>query len=199
MKNIGSKGEHILQRELGTSRRASVFYNMQMLDYLNPGMRKFVSRQEMVFIATSDSNGECDCSFRAGDPGFVRIINSKNLICPEYRGNGVMASLGNILENQHIGMVFIDFYESTVGLHVNGKARVISNKELLEIENIDEGLKNDIQVIGGRKPEQWILIKVEEAYIHCSKHIPLLKKLDKRISSGTDNDIHKGRNFFNTK
>jgi predicted pyridoxine 5'-phosphate oxidase superfamily flavin-nucleotide-binding protein len=123
----------------------------------------------MVFIVTPDSNGECDCSIRTGDPSFVRIINTKNLICPEYRGNGVMASLGNILENQHIGMVFIDFYESTVGLHVNDKVRVISNKELLEIENIDEDLKNDIEVTDGRKPEQCILIKVEEAYIHCSK------------------------------
>ena len=45
-------------------------------------------------------------------------------------------------------------------------------------------------------PERWILITVEEAYIHCSKHIPLLKKLDKKIHWGTDKEVHKGGDFF---
>ncbi|KMP10982.1 pyridoxamine 5-phosphate oxidase [Candidatus Nitromaritima sp. SCGC AAA799-C22] len=199
MKKPGSKGEHILQMEYGATRRASVFYDRQMLDYLNPAMREFISRQEMVFIATSDSHGECDCSFRAGSPGFVRVIDEKILACPEYRGNGVMASLGNILENQHIGMVFIDFFQSTVGLHVNGKARIVQNEEFLELENLDEDLKRDILTSGGRKPERWIFVQVEEAYIHCSKHIPLLKKQDKAIHWGTDKETFKGGDYFKTK
>ena len=113
MNNHGSEGEQILQMKVGTTNKASSFYEKQMLGHLNSYMREFISKQEMVFIATADSKGECDCSFRAGKRGFVRVLNEKTLACPEYRGNGVMASLGNILENQHIGMTFIDFFENT--------------------------------------------------------------------------------------
>ena len=194
MANLGSEGERILQKKVGSENKASAFYDKQMLDYLNPYMRKFILKQEMVFIATADSKGECDCSFRAGKQGFVRILNEKMLLCPEYRGNGVMASMGNILENSHIGMTFIDFFENTIGLHVNGKAKIIENDELLADKTLD-GVANSIQE-EGTAPERWILITVEEAYIHCSKHIPHLKKLDKKIHWGTDKETHKGGDFF---
>jgi len=194
MANLGSEGERILQKKVGSENKASAFYDKQMLDYLNPYMRKFILKQEMVFIATADSKGECDCSFRAGKQGFVRVLNEKTLLCPEYRGNGVMASMGNILENSHIGMTFIDFFENTIGLHVNGKAKIVENDELLADKTLD-GVANSIQE-EGTAPERWILITVEEAYIHCSKHIPHLKKLDKKIHWGTDKETHKGGDFF---
>jgi len=197
MANLGSEGERILQKKVGSENKASAFYDKQMLDYLNPYMRKFILKQEMVFIATADSKGECDCSFRAGKQGFVRVLNEKTLLCPEYRGNGVMASMGNILENSHIGMTFIDFFENTIGLHVNGKAKIVENDELLADKTLD-GVANSIQE-EGTAPERWILITVEEAYIHCSKHIPHLKKLDKKIHWGTDKEAHKGGDFFKTE
>ena len=196
MSNYGSKGERNLQAKVGTVDKASSFYKKQLLDHLNAYMRKFISKQEMVFIATADSKGECDCSFRAGKRGFVRILDEKTLACPEYRGNGVMASLGNILENQHIGMTFLDFFENTIGLHVNGKAKVIENEELIKDKDLAENLASDLHQEEGGNPERWILITVEEAYIHCSKHIPLLKKLDKKIHWGTDKEAHKGGDFF---
>jgi len=194
MANLGSEGERILQKKVGSENKASAFYDKQLLDYLNPYMREFILKQEMVFIATSDSEGECDCSFRAGKQGFVRVLNEKTLLYPEYRGNGVMASMGNILENPHIGMTFIDFFEHTIGLHVNGKAKIVENDELLADKTLD-GVANSIQE-EGTAPERWILITVEEAYIHCSKHIPHLKKLDKKIHWGTDKEVHKGGDFF---
>ena len=153
MQPPGLKGEHQLQEELGTTRRAQAFYKQQMLDYLNPSMREFISSQQMVFIATSDSKGECDCSFRMGPPGFVYVLDGKTLAYPEYRGNGVLASLGNIRENPHIGMIFIDFFENTIGLHVNGKAEVVKNDEILQKDNLTEGILHDIQETSGRKPE----------------------------------------------
>ena len=63
----------------------------------------------MFFLATADGHGECDVSFRAGEAGFVHVLDEKILVYPEYRGNGVMASLGNITENPHAGLLFIDF------------------------------------------------------------------------------------------
>ena len=196
MNNHGSEGEQILQMKVGTTNKASSFYEKQMLGHLNSYMREFISKQEMVFIVTADSKGECDCSFRAGKRGFVRVLNEKTLIYPEYRGNGVMASLGNILENQHIGMTFIDFFENTIGLHVNGKAKIVENEDLIEEKNLAEDLANDIHKEKEENPERWVLTTVEEAYIHYSKHISLLKKLDKKIHWGTDKEVHKGGDFF---
>lgn len=195
----GSQGEHALQEQYGTVKRASAFYDRQMLDHLNATMRRFIERQEMVFIATSDSKGECDCSFRAGEPGFVVVLDEKTLLYPEYRGNGVWASLGNISENPYIGMMFIDFIQDTIGLHVNGKAKIMENAELLQRLDLPASLQQEMKIKGRRKPERWVLVEVEEAYIHCSKHIPLFAKCDKKIDWGTDDMRSKGSNYFQVK
>ena len=196
MKLPGSDGEHQAQKTFGTTRRALAFYDKQMLDHVNGPMREFIAGQEFVFIATADSRGECDCSFRTGPAGFVQVWNEKTLIYPEYRGNGVMASIGNILENPHIGVIFIDFLNSTVGLHVNGKARILENEDLQKQSDLPPSILEATEIKGGRKPERWIIIEITEAYIHCSKHIPLLQKLDKKIHWGTDNPNLKGGDYF---
>ena len=172
------------------------FYDQQMLDHINPRMREFIARQEMVFVATADAHGECDCSFRAGLPGFVFILDDKTLTYPEFRGNGVMASIGNLFENPHIGLVFMDFFQSTVGLHVNGKAHVLTNQEIQLRPDLPAEIVRAIQTKARRRPERWILVEVSEAYIHCSKHVPLLQKADKTIHWGTDNANHKGGDYF---
>ncbi|OQK16163.1 hypothetical protein AU255_13745 [Methyloprofundus sedimenti] len=193
----GSEGEHQLQKQFSTRERALKFYDRQVLDYLSPVMREFIGRQENMFIATADKHGECDCSARFGNPGFVRVLNNNYLIYPEYRGNGVMASMGNILENPRIGMIFVDFFESTVGLHVNGKARIIEHEKLLDYgSELPRDVIDEIHIEGKRRPERWIMVEVEEAYIHCSKRIPLMKKLDKKIDWGTDSAIAKRSDFF---
>ncbi|WP_045523347.1 pyridoxamine 5'-phosphate oxidase family protein [Neobacillus niacini] len=193
-----SKGEHLLQERYGTTKKASTFYENQMLNYLNEQMTEFISKQVMVFIATADSSGNCDSTFRAGSVGFVRVIDKKTLIYPEYKGNGVMASLGNIIENPHIGLMFIDFFEHNIGLHVNGKASIIENRELTSLK-LSEKIINDIKEKEGNRPERWVIIKIDEAYIHCSKHIPMLKQIDKKIYWGTDDEKQKGGDFFKVK
>lgn len=196
MKRPGSKGEQLAQERFDTSRRARAFYDKQMLSHLNARMRDFIALQEMVFIATADAQGECDCSFRAGPPGFVAVLDAKTVVYPEYRGNGVMASVGNMLENPHIGLNFIDFLDSTVGLHVNGRARIVDGSSL-------EAWSGRRQVIprdpSGRVPECWVVVDVQEAYIHCSKHIPLLHRSDKEIHWGTDDLRRKGGDYFGVR
>lgn len=199
MKRQASAAEQQAQKRFGTSTRASSFYAKQMLDYLNPTMQQFIARQEMAFIATADAKGSCDCSFRAGAPGFVQVLDKKTLAYPEYRGNGVLASVGNILENPQIGMIFLDYFQSTVGLHVNGKARVLSPDEITSLPHLPASMVEAAKLKGGRRPDAWILVDVDEAYIHCSKHVPLLKRLDKQIAWGSDDDSSKGGNYFKTK
>jgi hypothetical protein len=132
----GSCGEHALQERYGTTKRAQSFYQRQVLDHMNDRMREFIARQEMVFVSTADAMGECDCSFRAGPGGFVQVIDEHALAYPEYRGNGVLASLGNITDNGHIGLLFIDFFTDIIGLHVNGKAALVENDEVFTKRDI---------------------------------------------------------------
>ena len=187
----GSYGERELQRRYGTVARAERFYAQQVLDHLNEHMRDFVARQEMLFVATSDTRGECDCTFRAGPPGFVRVLDEQRVAWPEYRGNGVMASLGNITENGYVGLFFVDFFRDVIGLHVNGRAMIVERDEMQVL--IDDP---PVDPVPGRRPERWVLVNVEEAYIHCAKHIPRLLKLPRERAWGTDDVRRKGGDFF---
>jgi predicted pyridoxine 5'-phosphate oxidase superfamily flavin-nucleotide-binding protein len=201
----GSHGEHQVQRELDTVVRADRFYDEQVLDRLNPRMTAFVARQEMFFLATADSNGECDSTFRAGPHGFLRVLDDMTLAYPEYRGNGVMASLGNIRENPHVGILMIDFARDRIGLHVNGRAQLVTDERMRR-----KYPDLPVDPVPGRRPQIWVEVEVDEAYIHCSKHIPRLVKAplrhddngaDGRAANGdqawgTDDVKRKGGDYF---
>ncbi|MGH3311788.1 MAG: pyridoxamine 5'-phosphate oxidase family protein, partial [Streptomyces sp.] len=189
----GGEGEHALQRRLGTVDRAQRFYDEQMLDHLNERMREFVQRQEMFFLSTSDARGECDSSFRAGPRGFLQVLDERTVTYPEYRGNGVHASLGNIQENPHLGIMLIDFVRARIGLHINGRATIVEDEE---IRASYPHLPAD--PVPGRRAQLWVRVEVEEAYIHCAKHIPQLQKAPKRTARdwGTDDYKRKGGDFF---
>ena len=195
---LGCPGEQALQERLGTRRRARAFYANQVLDHLNPMMQAFIARQELCFIATADARGNCDCSLRAGPVCFVQVADAGHLWYPEYRGNGVMASLANIAENPHIGLIFIDFFETTVGLHVNGRARRVEGGDAA-ITTLDAPIGREPSARPQPQPERWVQVEVEDAYIHGSKHVPLLQKLDKVIWWGTDNAMFKGGDYFRAK
>jgi len=192
----GSAGEHRLQEKFGSTTRARAFYRSQLRDRLNPWMQKFIAEQEMAFIASADAQRACDCSFRAGTKGFIRVLDERTVAYPEYRGNGVYASLGNVLENPHIGILLIDFFHHTIGLHVNGLATIVSDEELLRRPNVPECLRREVESAAGPHPRLWVVVTIEEAYIHCAKHIPRLAKLEKPIDWGTDDRDQKGGDYF---
>jgi predicted pyridoxine 5'-phosphate oxidase superfamily flavin-nucleotide-binding protein len=194
----GSDGEHQLQEKHNTTSRANAFYRHQVLGYLNPLMQAFVTKQEMMFVGTADRHGEADTSFRAGLAGFIRVLDQKTLVYPEYRGNGVMSSLGNISENPHVGLLFVDFTDQ-IGLHVNGRARIVEKDEFLRVASASEPFREDIPPATGRGPERWVVVSVLEAYIHCSKHIPHMQKIDEEIQGGTDDVRAKGGDYFKAK
>ncbi|WP_035841062.1 pyridoxamine 5'-phosphate oxidase family protein [Kitasatospora azatica] len=190
----GSTGEHFLQQAHGSTERAERFYREQVLDHLNPRMREFVARQETVFVATSDTRGECDASFRAGPPGFLHVIDERTLAYPEYRGNGVLASLGNITENGHVGLLLVDFVREVIGLHINGRARVLDDATL---RGRVPGLP--VETAPGRRAEHWVLVDIDEAYIHCAKHIPRFIPAPRTRAWGTDDAGRKGGDYFGAK
>jgi len=91
--------------------------------------KTFIQECAMVFVATSDSNGYPDCSYKGGLPGFVRVIDDHTIALPDYDGNGMYRSWGNVLVNPHIGLLFIDF-EKQNRLRVNGTATIGDQDEL---------------------------------------------------------------------
>jgi predicted pyridoxine 5'-phosphate oxidase superfamily flavin-nucleotide-binding protein len=198
--DTGASGERTLQCRYGTQARADAFYRSQVLDHLNVAMREFIARQTMVFMATANAKGEADSSFRAGPAGFVRVLDERTLCYPEYRGNGVMASLGNILENPHLGLLFVDFTVSKIGLHVNGSAGIVANDELAHLTAVTTAVACDLAETGGRRPERWVVMAVSEAYIHCSKHIPRMRPATAdEIVWGTDDMSAKGGDHFQAR
>ena len=91
--------------------------------------RAFIERCPMFFIATADTDGHPDCSYKGGLPGFVRVIDDRTLAFPDYDGNGMYRSWGNVLVNPHIGLLFLDF-ENPKRLRVNGTAQVSEDDPL---------------------------------------------------------------------
>ena len=86
--------------------------------------------RSLFFLATADAEGRPDCSYKGGTPGFVRVVDRRTLAFPSYDGNGMFKSLGNILVNPHVGLLFIDF-ESPNRMRVNGHATLHEDDPLL--------------------------------------------------------------------
>ena len=92
--------------------------------------REFIESRRMFFLATADDSGQPDVSYKGGDPGFVRVTGDSELVFPSYDGNGMFRSLGNVLINAAVGMLFLDF-ERPNRLRVLGKASVSEDDPLL--------------------------------------------------------------------
>lgn len=180
----GSDGEHEMQDTLGTSERARKFYDGAMQERLNDRMISFIEDRIMFFLSTADGSGETDCSPRFGPQGFVNVLDEDRVAYPEYRGNGVQASLGNMQENQQASLLFIDWWETTVGLHVNGSV------------TLHERLPEAVDLTDVDKTKLWVELEVEEAYIHCAKHVPELGIEEFDPPWGTDDLEAKKASYF---
>ena len=94
-----------------------------------PEDRAFIESRSLFFLATADAHGRPDCSYKGGDPGFVRVTGDDELAFPSYDGNGMFRSLGNVLVNPAVALLFIDF-EHPNRLRVNGLASIVADDPL---------------------------------------------------------------------
>jgi predicted pyridoxine 5'-phosphate oxidase superfamily flavin-nucleotide-binding protein len=94
--------------------------------------RAFIERMDMFFLATADAHGRPQCSYKGGDPGFVRVLDEHTVAFPNYDGNGMYLSMGNLMVNPQVGMLFIDFTaERPSRLRLNGVASIDERDELV--------------------------------------------------------------------
>lgn len=128
---IFGDGARRLQDRFDTRRLADRIQERLVKATIDEGDKAFIERLDMFFLATVDANGHANCSYKAGAPGFVRVLDEKTLAFPNLDGNGMYLSLGAVLETAQVGMLFIDF-EGQSRTRVNGTATVDMDDPLLE-------------------------------------------------------------------
>jgi uncharacterized protein len=154
------KGERHAQRRWGrAASRQPARLERLLLDHIPAEYHARIEAVPFFFLATSNSRGQCDCSFKGGGPGLVRVLDARTLAFPDFAGNGLFMSLGNILENAHVGLLFIDFADGA-RLRVNGRASVYDDGPPLELF-----------------PEatRVIVVEIEEVTPNCRAHVPRLR------------------------
>jgi len=125
------EGSREWQDRFDTRRLADRLVERLAHDAFTDEDRAFIEQRSMFFLATADAQGRPDCSYKGGLPGFVRIVDPRTLVFPHYDGNGMFKSLGNMLVNPAVGMLFIDF-ETPKRIRVNGRASVREDDPLIE-------------------------------------------------------------------
>src|SRR5581483_9500383 len=123
MSKLYSKSHRQLQRQFDTDRLADRIEQRLFREQLTEDDRAFIERMDMFFLATANAAGWPNCSYKGGDPGFVRVIDPLTLAFPNYDGNGMYLSMGNTVENPNVGLLFIDF-EHQKRLRVNGVSQI---------------------------------------------------------------------------
>jgi predicted pyridoxine 5'-phosphate oxidase superfamily flavin-nucleotide-binding protein len=124
-------GHRLLQNQFDTRRLADRIDQRLVDDIIDADDKAFVERLDMFFLATSDEQGHPNCSYKGGEPGFVRVVDEHTVAFPNYDGNGMYLSAGNISTNPNVGMLFIDL-EKGRRLRLNGVATIDEHDELME-------------------------------------------------------------------
>ncbi len=125
------EGNRELQALFGSTGLADRLVERLHRTAFTPDDMAFIEASEFFFLATATADGRPDCSFKGGPPGFVKVPQPDLLIWPDYDGNGMFKSLGNIVANPHAGLLFMRFGEKPLRLRVNGVAEVVLDDPMM--------------------------------------------------------------------
>jgi hypothetical protein len=124
--------------------------------------KAFIETRDMFWLATVDAEGRPQCQYKGGEPGFVRVVDSKTVVFPSYDGNGRFHSMGNIGATSNIGMLFLDF-ETPNRLRLQGEASVSADDPLLSEY---------------AEAELIVRVKVTDVIINCPRYIHKMKRVE---------------------
>jgi predicted pyridoxine 5'-phosphate oxidase superfamily flavin-nucleotide-binding protein len=153
-----NEGSRSLQDRFDTRRLADRlderFVQRRVID---EGDKELIESLDMFFLATADAEGRPQCSYKGGDPGFVKVLDEQTLAFPNYDGNGMYLSMGNVLVNPNVGLLFINFTGNPpTRVRVNGVA------------SIDE---NDPLMAGWEKAQFIVRVRATEVFPNCPRYI----------------------------
>jgi uncharacterized protein len=155
MADLYHGGSRELQERFDTRRIADRLEEKTVRDFIDEGDRAFIEARDMFFIATADADGKPQSSYKGGDPGFVRVLDERTIAFPNYDGNGMYLTMGNLAVNPHVGLLFIDF-EGRKRMRLNGVASIDERDPLL-----------------GEYPEAQFVVRVRvtEVFPNCPRYI----------------------------
>jgi predicted pyridoxine 5'-phosphate oxidase superfamily flavin-nucleotide-binding protein len=150
-----NEGNRRLQDRFDTRRLADRIEERIVRTSIDEDDRAFIEGCDMFFIATADAEGRPQCSYKGGDPGFVRVLDERTIAFPVYDGNGMYLTAGNVLVQPKVGLLFIDF-EGRKRMRLNGVASVDDADPLLP-----------------QYPEAQLLVRVAatEVFPNCPRYI----------------------------
>jgi PPOX class probable FMN-dependent enzyme len=124
---------------------------------LDEHCRAFIAHAPFLVMGTAGADGRCDVSPKGDIPGFVHVLDDRHLAIPDRIGNNRLDGLRNIVENDHVGLLFfIPGREDT--LRVNGRARIVQDELLL-----------DTLAVAGKRPVTALVVEVEQCFLHCAR------------------------------
>ena len=163
MSKLYGESHRKLQREFDTERLADRIEERLFHEHITPDDRAFIERMDMFFLATADAEGRPNCSYKGGDPGFIRVLDPQTLVFPNYDGNGMYLSMGNTLANPEVGLLFIDF-EKQKRMRLNGTARI-------EPANSVEPAYPEAQFV--------VKVKVRQVFPNCPRYIHKMQLVER--------------------
>jgi predicted pyridoxine 5'-phosphate oxidase superfamily flavin-nucleotide-binding protein len=149
------EGNRKLQDRFDTRRLADRIEERIVRDHIDADDSAFIEARDMFFIATTDEEGQPQCSYKGGEPGFVRVLDEHTIAFPVFDGNGMYLTVGNMLVQPQVGLLFIDF-EGRKRMRLNGVASVREDDPLL-----------------AEYPEAQLVVRVEatEVFPNCPRYI----------------------------
>ena len=153
-------GNRRLQDEFGSRPMADHLEAKRTRTSFSDADRQFIESAIYFFIATADAQGRPDCSYKGGAPGFVRVTAPDELAFPDYDGNGMFKSLGNLMVNPRVGLLFIGLHEKPLRLRVNGSAALSRSDPLMSC------------TIGA---QLIVRVKVRAIFPNCPRYIPKMQ------------------------
>lgn len=152
-------GNRDLQDEFGTTGLADRMETIITRTAFTQADQDFIEQSIYFFLATATADGQPDCSFKGGPAGFVRVTGPDELAFPDYDGNGMFKSLGNLRANPAVGLLFINMHGAARRLRVNGDARVLRDDPLLAT------------TIGA---QLIVRVKVRVIFPNCPRYVPAM-------------------------
>jgi len=139
--------------------------------YMAEWIQDFIRHSPFCVMATSNGQGNCDASPKGGLPGFVKILNDKQIFLPDVAGNKLFHGYGNVESNPRVGLIFfIPGHNNTV--RINGRVKVIDRSDLKDIRAEVFNADERAEILQG------LLIDVEESYSHCPRALKFSKLWD---------------------
>jgi predicted pyridoxine 5'-phosphate oxidase superfamily flavin-nucleotide-binding protein len=163
MDGLYHEGQRRLQERFDTERLANRIEERLVRSWIDEDDRAFIERCDMLFLATADAEGRPNCSYKGGDPGFVRVLDPRTVAFPGYDGNGMFLSLGNALVNPEVGLLLIDFQRRR-RLRLNGTASVSLDDPLLT---------------SWPEARQVVRVTVREVFPNCPRYIHRMRRVER--------------------